>query len=358
MNSANYNLNIDGVSPVLTVNLNAGDLRRVRRNASGAWTLPISGTVTDALAGIDTLTLQIGASSNAVFTPTAIGPDGSWSVDYAFDDLVFNADPRPTGNYTLTVTARDTALPGGNATTREIPFVIDMTPPTVTLLSHEDERQLTDGTVLTGTVQDGNSPVQSVEVAFVSAQTALATGNTLLRLPLNDLPETVLFQNTAAAQTPIYCLDDCPTSGVDGADGTAAAFGGNDLLRSFEPIDLPESGLTTALWFKTTCANCGLFSTIQGAYPAVVQHDRELFLDAGKVCSAIVVGASRENALHRHEQLCGRPVAPGRAYASAPAATRSTWTASWRSPAPPPPPPSRPRTACWSATRRPPRRPS
>ena len=104
----------------------------------------------------------------------------------------------------------------------------------------------------------------------------------------------MLFQNTAAAQTPIYCLDDCPTSGVDGADGTAAAFGGNDLLRSFEPIDLPESGLTTALWFKTTCANCGLFSTIQGAYPAVVQHDRELFLDAGKVCSSIVVGASRE----------------------------------------------------------------
>lgn len=281
INSANFNLTIDGVAPLLTVALNLGEARQVRRNASGAWTLRLSGTATDNLAGIDTLTVQIGDSANAVFTSTVIN-NGAWSIDYAFDNPAFNAQARPTGSYTLTVTARDNALPDGNPTTQVIPFIIDMTPPTVTLLSHKDETQLTDGTVLTGTVSDAHAAVAGVEVAFVAASTVLSTGVTLLRLPLNDLPQTVLFENSASEQTRIYCLDvTCPTSGVNGADGSAATFDGNDLLRNFESLDLPESGLTTALWFKTTCPNCGLFSLTQGVYPAITQRDRELFLDGG-----------------------------------------------------------------------------
>ncbi len=292
--SANFNLTIDGVAPSLTVTLNPGEARQVRRNAKGAWTLRLSGTAADNLAGIESLTVQIGNSSNAVYTSSVMSGN-NWSIDYAFDDLSFNAESRPTGNYTLTVTARDNALPNGNPATQVIPFVIDMTPPTVTLLSHKDEMQLSDGAVLTGTVADAHAAVQSVEVAFVAARTVLSTGTTLLRLPLNDLPQTVLFENSASEQTKIFCLDaSCPTSGVNGADGTAASFDGNDLLRSFESLDLPESGFTTALWFNTTCANCGLFSMTQGTYPAISQRDRELFLNAGKVCSSILVGASRE----------------------------------------------------------------
>ena len=293
-NSAGFNLNIDGVTPALTVALNPGEARQVRRNASGAWTLRLSGTATDNLAGIDTLTVQIGDSSNAVFTSTVLN-NGAWSIDYAFDNPAFNAEARPTGSYTLTVTARDNALPDGNPATQVIPFIIDMTPPTVRLLSHKDETQLTDGAVLTGTVSDAHAAVAGVEVAFVSASTVLSTGVTLLRLPLNDLPQTVLFENSASEQTRIYCLDaTCPTSGVNGADGAAATFDGNDLLRNFESFDLPESGLTTVLWFKTTCPNCGLFSMTQGVYPAITQRDRELFLDGGKVCSSLLIGANRE----------------------------------------------------------------
>ncbi|MFN8333457.1 MAG: LamG-like jellyroll fold domain-containing protein, partial [Saprospiraceae bacterium] len=293
-NSASYDLRIDGVAPTLSVVLTPGDVRQVRRNARGEWSLLLNGTVSDNLAGIESLTVQIGDSSNAIITATAINLGGAWSLDYPFDEPAFNAEAHPTGNYTLTVTARDNALPDGNPATQVIPFVIDMTPPTVTLLSHKDEMQLTDGAVLTGTVQDANSAVKSVDVAFVSANTVFSTGTTLLRLPLNDLPQSVVFENTASAQTRIYCLDDCPTSGIDGADGLAASFANNQLLRSFDPIDLPESGLTTALWFKTTCANCGLFSTVQGVYPAITEHDRELFLDTGKVCSSILVNATRE----------------------------------------------------------------
>ncbi len=293
--STNFDLTIDGVSPLLTVDLNPGAIRQVRRNAAGNWTLHLAGTASDALAGIDSVTVQIGNSSNVVLDGSAIAGNGSWSLDYAFDDLNFNADPRPTGNYTVTVSVRDNALPGGNAVTQEIPIVIDMTPPTVTLLSHRSEEVITDGAVFTGTVQDANSPVQSLEVAFVAAGTVLSTGDTLLRLPLNDLPQTVLFQNTASAQTRIYCLDSsCPTSGVDGVDGMAATFGGDDLLRNFEALDLPESEFTTALWFKTTCANCGLMSMTQGVYPAITERDRELYLDTGKVCSSLLVGSSRE----------------------------------------------------------------
>jgi hypothetical protein len=293
--TASFNLTIDGVSPDLAVNLNAGDFRRVRRNATGAWSLRMSGTAADSLAGMSSLSFQIGDSAAHVVTTTVIAQNGSWTVDYPFSDLNFNADPRPTGIFTATITARDNALPDGNPATRVIPFVIDMTPPTVALLSHQNEMQLTDGAVITGTVVDAHSPVTGVEVAFVAAETALATGNTLLRLPLNDLPETVLFDNNATIQTRVFCLDiSCPTSGQDGADGTAVTFGGDDLLRTFEPLDLPENGLSTALWFNTSCANCGLFSLIQGVYPAVAEHDRELFLASGNVCSSLLVGVSRE----------------------------------------------------------------
>ncbi len=298
-NSANFALTIDSVSPNVTIDLAAGGLRQVRRNAAGAWTLRLSGTATDALAGMDSLTFQAGTSANVVITPTGvvttgIATDGSWILDYPFSDPAFNLDPRPTGPITLTVTARDKALPDGNPTTQVIPFVIDMTPPTVKLLSHQDERLLTDGAVITGTVSDAYATVASVDYAFVDAATALTAGSALLNLPLNDLPETVLFANLAADPVRIYCLDEsCPTSGEAGEDGTAARFDGvNDLLRTFEPLDLPESGLTTSLWFRTTCANCGLFSATQGVYPAIAEHDRDLFLDAGKVCSSILIGGA------------------------------------------------------------------
>ncbi len=263
-NSANFSLTIDSVSPNVTLDLAAGGLRQVRRNAAGAWTLRLSGAVTDALAGVESLTFQVGTSANVVITPTGvlttgIATDGSWLLDYPFSDPAFNLDPRPSGPITLTVTARDMALPDGNPTTQVIPFVIDMTPPTVKLLSHQNERLLTDGAVITGTDSAAYATVASVEYAFVDAATALTAGSALLNLPLNDLPGTVLFNNQGADPVRIYCLDEsCPTSGEDGEDGTAARFDGvNDLLRTFEPLNLPESGLTTSLWFRTTCANCG-----------------------------------------------------------------------------------------------------
>ena len=298
-NSANFSLTIDSVSPNVTLDLSAGALRQVRRNAAGAWTLRLSGAVTDALAGVESLTFQVGTSANVVITPTGvlttgIATDGSWLLDYPFSDPAFNLDPRPSGPITLTVKARDLALPDGNPTTQVIPFVIDMTPPTVKLLSHQSERLLTDGAVITGTVSDAYADVASVDYAFVDAATALTAGSAILNLPLNDLPGTVLFNNQGADTVRIYCLDEsCPTSGENGEDGTAVRFDGvNDLLRTFEPLNLPESGLTTSLWFRTTCANCGLFSVTQGAYPAIAQHDRDLFLDAGKVCSSILIGGT------------------------------------------------------------------
>jgi hypothetical protein len=294
--SANFSLTIDGAAPTATVDLAPGSIRTLRRNAAGDWTLTLSGTANDALAGIGSVTVQVGVSANAVITPGGIAAGGAWSLVYRFDDIATNADPHPTGPYTLTLTVRDNALPDGNPTTQVIPFIIDMTPPVVEQLSHEDERQLTDGAVLTGTVQDAYAPVASVEYALVDAATVLETEETLLQLPLNDLPETVIFNNNANTPTRIFCLDEtCPTSGVAGTEGTAVQFdGANDLLRNFEALDLPESGMTTALWFKTTCPNCGLFSTVQGVFPAITEHDRELYLNGGKVCSSIRVGAARE----------------------------------------------------------------
>ena len=294
-NTVNMALTIDGISPNLSVDIAPGNIRQVRRNAAGNWVLRVNGTASDVTAGMASLSVQVGDSTNRVLTPTAIQANGAWRMDYEFDDIAFNADPRPTGPYTLTVVARDAALPDGNPTTQVIPFIIDMTPPVVSLLSHKSERQLTDGSVITGTVTDTYASVSNVEVAFVPAQTVLATERTLLRLPLNDLPQTVLFANKADVSTRIYCLDaSCPTSGTAGADGTAATFDGNDLLRTFEPLSLPVSGTTTALWFSTTNPNAGLMTLVQGVYPAVTEHDRDLFLSGGKVCSDIKVNALRE----------------------------------------------------------------
>ncbi|MFN8445402.1 MAG: LamG-like jellyroll fold domain-containing protein, partial [Caldilineaceae bacterium] len=293
--SANLSLNVDGIAPSLNVSLNSGELRRLQRNAQNQWTIQLSGSATDDGAGIQSVNLQIGGNSNQVITPTQIAGNGAWNVIYAFDDSSINADPSPSGLYTLTVTARDNALPDGNPTVKVIPFVIDMSPPVVTLRSHRDDDRVNDSTVFTGTVQDTYSSVAGVEYAFVDASTVFSTEETLLQLPLNDLPSTVLFRNNATNAARIFCLDQsCPTSGVSGTDGTAVSFDGNDLLRTFETLDLPESGLTTAFWFKTSCANCGLFSAIAGQYPSQTGHDRDLFLASGNVCSAVQVGASPE----------------------------------------------------------------
>ncbi len=287
-----FDLVIDGTSPEASIDLTNGDVKTVRRNADGAWTLALNGSSSDALAGIKEATLHIGSSS----IYSVPDPDGAWTIDYPFDDSAFNADPRPTDAFTLTMTVRDNALPDGNVITQVVPFVIDMTAPVVDLQSHESDRQLTDGAVLTGTVRDDYASVTSVEYAFVNAATVFETENTLLQLPFNDLPETVLFGNFAQAATSIFCLDEfCPTSGVAGTDGTAVSFDGvDDVIRNFEPLDLPESGLTTALWFKTTCADCGLFSVVATQFPPLDGYDRSLYLNNGTVCSYVFLSGGQD----------------------------------------------------------------
>lgn len=291
--SASFNVTIDNTSPVSTIDLAPSETRTVRRDAEGQWTLALTGNSSDALAGLREIQIQIG-SSRAVTVPFETGTS-AWSFTYPFDSLAFNSDPQPTGPITLTMTTWDNALPYGNVITQVIPFVIDMTAPTAALLSHEDDFQLTDGALLTGTVQDAYTAVSALEIAFVPAETVFATNNALLHLPLNDLPETLLFNNVGTERTRLYCLnlaEDCPTSYVAGTDGTAAFFDGDDLLRPFDALTLPTTEFSIDLWFNTTCANCGLFSTISGEYPTITQHDRDIFLDGGKVCTSILTGGS------------------------------------------------------------------
>ncbi len=291
---ADFIVTIDSVEPLTNVALAPNETRTVRRNESDRWTLDLSGASTDALAGIQEVEVFIGANRPMTATLTS---GGNWDLTYVFDNLAFNSDPQPNEPFTVTVTTRDNALPDGNAVVQEIPFTVDMTPPTVELLSHEDDRVLTDGAVLTGAAEDSYSPVAAVEYAFVSAETVLETGKTHLLLSLNDLPQTRLFRNGASeGQARIYCLEgSCPESGAPGADGTAASFGGDALLLSFDPLFLPQSDMTIALWFNTTCANCGLFSMVEGEFPTIAQHDRDIFLDGGKVCSSILpVGTASE----------------------------------------------------------------
>ncbi|MEZ4767995.1 MAG: hypothetical protein R2844_06150 [Caldilineales bacterium] len=116
--TANFTLTIDSVSPDLTFDVNAGAVRQVRRNADGNWTLRLSGTVADSLAGVGGITVQVGTSANVDVPAADIQANGDWTFDYPFDDISFNADPSPTGPYTLTVTAATPRCPTATPTSR------------------------------------------------------------------------------------------------------------------------------------------------------------------------------------------------------------------------------------------------
>ncbi len=69
------------------------------------------------------------------------------------------------------------------------------------------------------------------------------------------------------------------------ADAQAFLFDGtNDYVEV--DINVSETSYTLSLWFRTTCASCGLFSVDAGALGAS-GHDRHLYLSGGNLCGRV-----------------------------------------------------------------------
>jgi len=86
--------------------------------------------------------------------------------------------------------------------------------------------------------------------------------------------------------------DQCPTAGAEGYAGRALQFAGNDVVTVY-PFAVPEinQNYTLALWFKTSCADCGLSSVnqfIPMGFGVTQGFDRALYLESGHICARLM----------------------------------------------------------------------
>ncbi|MFZ6027824.1 MAG: LamG-like jellyroll fold domain-containing protein [Chloroflexota bacterium] len=317
---------VDAHAPTVTVNLAENQVLAAQRGSAGddgnRWVLALSGTASDpafgrpasgvALVEVSLLKREPGQSApppnDGGWQPatviTATSPN-TWSLDYVLPALDENqaVQVTPSGFYTVEVRARDRA---GNLTDEagitRVRIGIDNDAPTaglsgldaVNVLAPALDETFTIGGLVTdtGAVQAG---VSGVEIALVPAEVVPSLDDRTLSLPLNELPAAVVFSDVSGFERTFYCLpEQCPTSGVPGRFDTAVQFDGSNQYLDPLQLALPLTGFTTSLWFNTTCTDCGIFSADHGHLGAL-GHDRELYLDAGKVCANLLApGGSYE----------------------------------------------------------------
>ncbi len=102
-----------------------------------------------------------------------------------------------------------------------------------------------------------------------------------LHLPLDDPPGSTTFEDAARQSNGACTGDHCPTAGVPGRDNMALLFDGQNDYVEVE-LDVSETVYALALWFKTTCANCGIFSVDDGSLGSD-GHDRHVYLNNGNL---------------------------------------------------------------------------
>ncbi len=296
---------VDATPPQVATDLVEGQLLVAGRNRHGHWAIPTSGTATDPsvgmpASGVGGVELHLtpngsGWQAATVLTSTTVS---TWTLDYALPLFGAGKDgiADPTGVYTVAIRARDRV---GNETastdvvTRRIR--VDNTPPIASLEMLDTVTTISRTIAIGGQVTDtGNvaSGVAGLELALVPAEMIDAVKEPLLLLPLNEPPEAVLFQDQSGHGNDLVCWSgQCPASDAAGRYNTAAQFDGVNQYLDRAPIYLPATDYTLALWFNTTCADCGIFSTDRGR-EAADGHDRDLFLDGGKVCANVLGGGS------------------------------------------------------------------
>jgi uncharacterized repeat protein (TIGR01451 family) len=294
---------VDATPPQVATDLVEDQLLVAGRNRHGHWAIPTSGTATDpsvgmpasGVGGVELHLMPNGSGWQAATVLTSTTPN-PWALNYALPLFGTGKDgiADPTGIYTVTIRARDRV---GNETastdivTRRIR--VDNTPPIASLETLDGVTTISRTIAIGGQVTDTGpvaSGVAGLELALVPAEMIDVVKEPILLLPLNEPPEALVFEDQSGHGNDLVCWSgQCPTSDAAGRYNTAAQFDGVNQYLDRAPIYLPATDYTLALWFNTTCADCGIFSTDRGR-EAVDGHDRDVFLDGGKVC-ANVLGA-------------------------------------------------------------------
>lgn len=166
----NYQINVDKTVPVITTNSTGTEY------VNGTEPLTLSGTVTDALAGVKSVELKIGDATETIKVPkTGITSANdandankkNWTIDISADKFT------EAGEITIYATARDNAGTNGNPTTINAATVyVDKTFPKATVDMPTDADSTTDDTEVNGTftlsgkASDNSRMVNSVQVQY------------------------------------------------------------------------------------------------------------------------------------------------------------------------------------------------
>ncbi len=263
-----YPLHVDAGPPEITMALPDDHLIAATRHPTrqGYWRVRLSGGIVDPAikggapgSGVDTESVAVtllgpeGDPLGAGRQPAAIG-GGTWSLNYVFGGA------RPTGRYTITVTAADRL---GNASSAEAPIDLhlDATAPTADL----DVRD--------GVEMNGEQPFEGqVSELPLPKDTLLA-----LRFE-EETSGATTFYDSSGDQRHGACLSFmCPAVGADGRSGHAANFDGRQTTVYLPPmraagINGLSNDLSVAAWIKPRSP---------GGIQRIVAADRASSLDDG-----------------------------------------------------------------------------
>ncbi|MBN2393284.1 MAG: VCBS repeat-containing protein [Anaerolineae bacterium] len=130
---------------------------------------------------------------------------------------------------------------------------------------------------------------QATESGYGSSTGGISMNNNTVLLHLNEPLNSMYFADNSGNGNYAYCYgDSCPHTGNSGRLGYAPWFdGANDFLYNWG-YQYPDT-YAISLWFKTTCANCGIFSTLYQYYYYPGYNDKDLYLSNGALCSKLYV---------------------------------------------------------------------
>ena len=141
-----FTINIDQIGPVITTNTTD-----IMYSNGGSDNILLSGTVTDADAGVKSLSISVTTSQVNTYTAT-LGNSNTWTA--SVPNSIFAS---LSGNYTLTATAVDKAGTGNTSTLPVATILVDTTAPTLTLNSPTDADTSTNTTEINGRISLGGS---------------------------------------------------------------------------------------------------------------------------------------------------------------------------------------------------------
>jgi hypothetical protein len=282
------------------------------RNSDDIWSVPLYGTASDAAAGVAAVEIRLDPNGFGWQPADYDENAGTWSIDYALSNFTSSNAPifEATGQYTVYMRGIDRALDTGNVFSDTVTIRLDNTAPIVMLdpvggdspppeydaeappdTLTIDDSPISSELTLTGSVTDSGEVgigVAGMEIAFMPIEAVQAISSQDAHFLLDEPPGAEVFSNFADPNNDGICAaGQCPSTGAPGRFGTAALF--NGALSQYIDVpnlDVNETGYTAALWFKTNCDDCGLFSADDGVL-GNLGSDRELYLVGGNVCSYV-----------------------------------------------------------------------